>query len=42
MGKTIYERVAEAIADIPDREGLPKDEYDKALGISKVDKSRGT
>tara|TARA_S200000501_G_C20270940_1_gene502824 strand:- start:102 stop:230 length:129 start_codon:yes stop_codon:yes gene_type:complete len=42
MGKTIYERVVEKIANIPDREGLTKDEYEKALGISKVDKSRST
>ena len=42
MGKTIYERVVEKIANIPNREGLPKNEYEKALGISKVDKSRST
>ena len=38
MGKTIYERVVEKIANIPDREGLPKNEYEKALGISKKTK----
>ena len=42
MGKTIYERVVEKIANIPNREGLPKNEYEKALGISKVDKNRST
>lgn len=34
--------MVEKIANIPNREGLPKNEYDKALGISKVDKSRST
>ena len=41
MGKQ-FMRVVEKIANIPNREGLPKNEYDKALGISKVDKSRST
>ena len=35
MGKTIYKRVVEKIANIRNREGLPKDEYEKALGIEK-------
>lgn len=35
MGKTIYKRVVEKIANIPNREGLPKNEYEKALGIKK-------
>ena len=35
MGKTIYKRVVEKIANILNREGLPKNEYEKALGIKK-------
>ena len=33
MEKTTYDKVMERINQIPDKEGLPKDDYDKALGI---------
>jgi hypothetical protein len=35
MSKTTYDRVVERIARIVHKEGLPKKEYDKALGIKK-------
>jgi hypothetical protein len=35
MSKTTYDRVVERIASIVNKEGLPKKEYDKALGIKK-------
>ena len=33
MEKTTYDKVMERINQITDKEGLPKDDYDKALGI---------
>lgn len=33
MDKTTYDRVVERITNIPNKEGLPKEDYDKALGI---------
>lgn len=35
MNKTTYDRVVERIGNIVNRKGLPKEEYDKALGIKK-------
>lgn len=35
MNKTTYDRVVERIGSIVNKEGLPKQEYDKALGIKK-------
>lgn len=35
MNKTIYDRVVERIATIVNKEGLPKEDYNKALGIKK-------
>ena len=35
MTKTIYDRVVERISNIVNKEGLPKEDYDKALGIKK-------
>ena len=35
MNKTTYDRVVERIGNIVNKEGLPKEEYDKALGIKK-------
>jgi len=35
MTKTTHDRVLERIGSIVNKEGLPKEEYDKALGIKK-------